>query len=40
MDHEDEKTVVEFSNMLCGLGAHYINENFQELQVLNLKQEN
>ena len=25
MDHEDKKTV-EFSNMLCGLGAHYINE--------------
>ena len=25
MDHEDEK-LVEFSNMLCGLGAHYINE--------------
>ena len=25
MDHEDEK-LVEFSNMLCGLGAEYINE--------------
>jgi len=25
MDHEDEK-LIEFSNMLCGLGAHYINE--------------
>jgi len=25
MDHEDKK-IVEFSNMLCGLGAHYINE--------------
>ena len=24
MDHEDKK-VEEFSNMLCGLGAHYIN---------------
>ena len=25
MDHEDKK-LVEFTNMLCGLGAHYINE--------------
>ena len=25
MDHEDEK-LIDFSNMLCGLGAHYINE--------------
>jgi hypothetical protein len=25
MDHEDKK-ISEFTNMLCGLGAHYINE--------------